>query len=279
MENGGYKLKKLTEDITLLYGFAEECCMYAVKGRDKVLLVDTGMGTGDLKKALEAIAPGLPAIVVNTHGHADHCGGNSQFPQIYLHQGSYADADRAEEEKKTLPADKEVEGIVKYDWEKLPVKDGDCFDLGGKTLEVIETPGHTPGCISLLDREDRILFGGDLVVSNDHCTHMLAYVEWFSFSTVSIETLLRSLEKVESRADEFDYILGGHDAFLLEKKYLYQIIDMCRSILDGSAEPFHPQLNPHYGNITCWKLEREDTAILYHDEVIFDKKKGGDDGT
>ena len=51
MKNGGYKLKELGNDITLLYGFAEECCMYALKGRDKVLLVDTGMGTGDLKKA------------------------------------------------------------------------------------------------------------------------------------------------------------------------------------------------------------------------------------
>lgn len=279
MKNGGYKLDKITEDITLLYGFPEECCMYAIKGREKVMLVDTGMGTGNLKAALEAIAPGLPYIAVNTHGHADHCGGNAQFPRVYLHPGSYADADRAEEEKKTLPAANEVEGIAKYQWEKIPLKDGDMIDLGGKTIEVIETPGHTPGCLSLLDREDRILFGGDLVVSNDHCTHMLAYVEWFRFSTVSVETLLRSLEKVQARENEFDYILGGHDAFLLGKKYLHQIIDMCRSILDGSAKPFHPQLDPHYGNISCWKLEREDTAILYHDEVIFDKKEDTAGGT
>jgi len=236
------------------------------------MLVDTGMGTGDLKKALEALAPGKEYIVINTHGHADHCGGNSQFPEIYLHSGSYADADKAEEEKKTLPADQELEGISKFDWQKRPVKDGDIIDLGNKTIEVIETPGHTPGCISLLDKEDRILFGGDLVVSNDHCSHMLAYVEWFHFSTVSIETFFRSLEKVEKRGDDFDYILGGHDAFLLDKKYLYQIIDMCRSILDGSAKPYHPQLDPHYGNITCWRLDREDTSILYHDEIAFDPK-------
>lgn len=248
--------------------------MYVVKGRDKLMLVDTGMGTGDLKKALETIGPSMPYVVLNTHGHADHCGGNSQFPCVYLHPGSYADADGAETEKKTLAADREVAGITKYAWSKLPVRDGDVFDLGSKTIEVIETPGHTPGCISLLDREDRILFSGDLVVSNDHCTHMLAYVEWFSFSTVSIETLLRSLEKIEKRSGQFDYILGGHDAFLLDKKYLTQLIDMCRSIIDGSARPYHPQLPPNYGNISCWKLEREDTAILYHDEVIFDRFPG-----
>lgn len=272
MENGGYCFKRLTDSITLLYGFAQECAMYAVEGRDRVLLVDTGMGTGDLKTALEALAPGKPVIAVNTHGHADHCGGNSQFPEIYLHPGSYADADRAEEEKKTLPAENELEGITKFEWKKHPVYEGDIIDLGGKTIEVIETPGHTPGCISLLDREDRILFGGDLVVSNDHCTHMLAYVEWFHFSTVSIETFCRSLEKVTAREGEFDFILGGHDGFLLDKKYLYQITDMCRSILDGSAQPYHPVLAPHYGNITCWRLDRENTSILYHDEIIFDKK-------
>ena len=272
MENGGYKLKKLTDCITLLYGFAQECAMYAVEGKNKILLVDTGMGTGDLKAALEAIAPGKPAIVVNTHGHADHCGGNAQFQEIYLSPGAYADADKADEEKKTLPAENELEGITKYEWKKCPLYGGEIIDIGGKTFEIINTPGHTPGCISLLDREDKILFGGDLVVSNDHCTHMLAYVEWMEFSTVSIETFYKSLKKIAAMESKFDFILGGHDNFLLDKKYLYQIMDMCRSILDGSAKPYHPVLAPHYGNITCWRLDSENTSILYHDEVIFDKK-------
>ncbi len=273
MKYGGYQLKEITPDITLLYGFPEECCMYVLKGKEKLLLVDTGMGTGNLNEALAAIGPGLPVLVFNTHGHADHCGGNSQFPAIYLHEGSFADADRAEEEKKTLPGAEPVEGLPCYDWKKVPVREGDVFDLGGKTIEVIETPGHTPGCICLLDREDRILFCGDLVVGKDHGEHMLAYVEWFSFSTVSIETLHRSLQKIRDREDEWDVLLGGHDAFPLEKKYLYQLMDMCGDILSGKAEPFHPVLPAQYGNITCWKLEREDTCILYHDEVIFDRKK------
>lgn len=271
MKNGGYQLTRLTDRITLLHGFAQECCMYALEGSEKIALIDTGMGTGDLKAALAAIAPGKQWIAINTHGHADHCGGNSQFPEIWLHPGAYADADRAEEEKKTLPADKEVEGIIKYEWKKVPVKEGDVIDLGDRTLEVIETPGHTPGCISLLDRTDRILFGGDAVVSNDHCTHMLAYVQWFPFSTVSIETFLRSLKKLEARGAEFDWILGGHDSFALDKKYLMQIIDMCETIVNGTAKPFHPQLPAQYGDIQCWKLERENTAILYHDEIIYDK--------
>jgi len=271
MINGGYKFKEICPGVTLLYGFSQECCMYAVEGSEKIMLVDTGMGTGNLSEALASLAPNKAPLVVNTHGHADHCGGNSQFPKIFLHPGSYGDADNAEEEKKTLPADKELEGITHFDWEKSPLKDGDIIYLGGKTIEVIETPGHTPGCLSFLDREDRVLFCGDLVVSNDHCTHMLAYVEWFRFSTVSIASFYRSLEKIEKIQDKFDFILGGHDNFPLDKKYLYQIMDMCREILSGAAQPYHPKLDPHYGNISCWRLDREDTSILYHDEIIFDK--------
>ena len=272
---GGYLLKKVAADTTLLYGFAQECCMYVINGRDRVLLVDTGMGTGDLKAALAAIAPGKPAVVVNTHGHADHCGGNDQFPEVFLHPGAWADADHAEEEKKTLPAEEAMAGVEHYAWARRPLKQGEQIELGDRCIEVIETPGHTPGCLSFLDRKQRVLLCGDLVCSNDHCTHMLAYVEWFRFSTVSIETFLRSLEKVERLGAEYDVLCGGHDQQPLEKKYLTQIIDLCRSILDGTAKPYHPQLAPHYGNIQCWRLDGPDTAILYQDEVIFDRPAEG----
>ena len=71
MKNGGYQLTRLTDRITLLHGFAQECCMYALEGSEKIALIDTGMGTGDLKAALAAIAPGKQWIAINTHGHAD----------------------------------------------------------------------------------------------------------------------------------------------------------------------------------------------------------------
>ena len=45
----------------------------------------------------------------------------------------------------------------------IPVRDGNSIDLGGRRLEVIEIPGHTPGSIAILDVERRILFSGDTV--------------------------------------------------------------------------------------------------------------------
>lgn len=272
MEADKYKIKKLTDSIYLLYGFPQECCIFVLNGSEKTALIDTGMGTGDLNAALEEIAPGKPRVVVNTHAHVDHCGGNSQFPEVWLHPGAYADADHAEAERDTLPHGEASSDVKHFQWQRRPLREGDEIDLGDRKLEVIETPGHTPGCICLLDRRDRVLFCGDLVGSNDHCTHMLAYVEWFRFSTVSIETFNRSLRKIQALEGDFDYMLGGHDAFPLDKKYLRQLLTLTGAILDGTARAYHPQLPPQYGNIQCWRVDGEDTAILYHDEVIFDKK-------
>ena len=58
----------------------------------------------------------------------------------------------------------------------------------------------------------------------------------------------------------------------MDKEYLDWVIEMCSSILDGTADAFHPQLPPVYGNIICWKVELGKSAILYQDETVFDKK-------
>ena len=52
--------------------------------KDKALLVDTGMGVGDLAALVRSLTP-LPVIVVNTHGHPDHAGGNGGFDEFFLH--------------------------------------------------------------------------------------------------------------------------------------------------------------------------------------------------
>lgn len=82
-----------------------------------------------------------------------------------------------------------------------PIKGGDVIDLGGKTLEVYELPGHTPGGILLLLREERILFTGDSVnhhlwMQLDGCPEMQEYV--------------KALDKIMFLEKEADVILHGH---------------------------------------------------------------------
>lgn len=120
--------------------------VYLVVGQ-QAALIDAGLEDGDLVQArldhLKEISSPQPSYIVLTHGHHDHLGGVGRFKsatgaRLVCHQ---------------LIALGEVK-----------VKDGDRVDLGGLTLEVIHTPGHSPGHICLYLRERQILFSGDHVL-------------------------------------------------------------------------------------------------------------------
>ena len=78
-----FKTSLIGEGIWSISGSANDQ-MYLVQGRDKALLVDTGMGVGDLAGLVRSLTS-LPVMVVNTHGHPDHAGGNGGFDEVYLH--------------------------------------------------------------------------------------------------------------------------------------------------------------------------------------------------
>lgn len=169
-------------------------------GSEKALLWDTGNGYADLKAAVEKITK-LPLIVVNSHGHLDHSCGNYQFDQgIYIHpkdmelcrehNAREMRAYSAEIAKGMIGINSPMGGVPRtFDADHyisqdcgnlLPVQEGFVFDLGGKTLEVVDLPGHTLGSIGLLYRERKILFSGDAVNNNiflflEHSTSLSEY--------------------------------------------------------------------------------------------------------
>ena len=138
---------------------AHEATGYLVTGRDRACVIDTMNGYCDLYQAVRKITD-KPVTVVNTHGHPDHIFGNMYFEEAYMN-----------------PADGELARMftespefLEYAGEKghiMPpfrdIRPGDVIDLGGRTLEVFGLPGHTPGGILLLLREDRVLFTGDSI--------------------------------------------------------------------------------------------------------------------
>ena len=85
--------------------------------------------------------------------------------------------------------------------EFVTVKNGHVFNLGGRQLEVIETPGHTPGSICLVDRENKLLFSGD----NNNTAVWLFLPE-----SLHLSTYLISLRNLAARISEFKTILPGH---------------------------------------------------------------------
>jgi len=151
----------------------EETISYLILGEKQALLFDTGMGISDIRKVTAELTH-LPIIVLNSHSHNDHVGGNWQFETVY---GMDADFTRTNAKGSRQDAQDELgpgmicgdlpTGFDSKSYATRPWKisrflhDHDKINLGGRTLEILSTPGHTPDAISLLDRARGLLFSGD----------------------------------------------------------------------------------------------------------------------
>ncbi len=212
--------------------------IYLVEGTEKALLIDTGTGMADLKGYAESLTD-LPIVVVNTHGHPDHAGGNFQFETVYLHPRDFTLASQftnpeshANSVKNTLDQNPELESVLIADIsnypepELMPIEAGYIFELGGRELEVIEVPGHTPGSLVLLDKQNQMVFSGDN-------NNMLVWL--FLDHCLPLETYLQSLRDLNERVDEFDTMFPGHGG-PIESGFIAEQIQCVQNILSGDCE-------------------------------------------
>jgi hydroxyacylglutathione hydrolase len=197
--------------------------IYLVEGEKNDLLIDTSMGAYSLK---EAIAPYLkhPLLVLDTHGHPDHAGGNGEFDKVYLHQAdlklflescqvSYRFSDLQKQFGKE--ADKLKDVMVPFKNNVIPLNDCDVIDLGNRRLSVIWTPGHTHGSVCLYDEKAEVLFTGDTVTEAGQWIYLPV--------STSLKTYDESLKKLLQMKLKIRYLMPGHtpapiDPLMIEKK-------------------------------------------------------------
>lgn len=145
---------------------------YLITGQRRALLIDTGTGIGDLAAEVARLTD-KPVTVAATHGHPDHIGGRRCFKEMYISgqekfvriYGSLA------VRKMSFGKDTAAKyGLKKSDVRRggfktklLPLNDDTVFDLGGRTVSCLSTPGHTAGSMIFLLHEDRLMFTGDNV--------------------------------------------------------------------------------------------------------------------
>lgn len=227
-----------------LLGLSNEF-FYLVLGDRLAAYVDTGFGFGDLTALARRFTP-LPLLVLNTHGHSDHAGGDIQFPQVYA---CPEDWDMVRRVCRAGPPDAMAADLLAkagiftgpdpvfapegHEPELLPIRDGDRFDLGGVTLEAIAMPGHSRGCVSFLFREARILFSGDSCGPQPLLMLPADPPEPGRYSSAPLEVYRRSLRKLIRRDAEFDRILNCHKAGELPKSCLYGVLDAVEGVLEG----------------------------------------------
>lgn len=164
-----FKSEMITDDIRRIHGFSDEQ-MYLIEGSERAALIDTGCGIGDLKAYTDRLTE-KEIIVILTHGHLDHALGADPFDTVYV---NHADDEVYERHKQ--PDYRELYYGIIPGYEQLEpqdrapamdfgrarnLEDGQEFDLGGLTLKIIACPGHTPGSMTVLVKEERILIAGD----------------------------------------------------------------------------------------------------------------------
>ncbi|MDE0046099.1 MAG: MBL fold metallo-hydrolase [bacterium] len=152
------------------------CNIWHVRGRDRDMLVDSGMGVVSLVEQVALVAE-RPCLAVASHTHFDHIGCHHEFAERLCHPheaGLMAQPTRAN----TLADPYVTDDIFtrrppgpyssrSYAVRSAPatrlVNEGDRVDLGDRSFEVMHTPGHSPGSIMLWEAATGILFSGDTV--------------------------------------------------------------------------------------------------------------------
>ena len=172
-----FTIEKIDNDTFAVseYRHWEETHCWLLCGKERALLIDSGLGVCDIRSVIDALTD-LPVTVVTTHVHWDHIGSHRSFDNIGVYE--------AEKEwlnghfplplsavRKNLaakpcefPEDFDIDRYEIFQGEpQFLLHDNDVIDLGNRTVQVIHTPGHSPGHCCFYEPERKYMYTGDLI--------------------------------------------------------------------------------------------------------------------
>ena len=196
---------------------------YLVEGSKEALVIDVCSGQEGFRDIVRQLIGNKSVAAALTHGHFDHSGGIKYFPEVLLHKADTG----------FLP--KDATARHKY------IDDGTVLDLGGKKIEVIAIPGHSPGSVAFFDRAGRYIMTGDAVGST---------MVWMQISSLPLTVYLESVKKLEVLKDGIDELYVGHheqEKVKLTPQYISDMRIVTEKVLDGTIETIPYEMGSRSG--------------------------------
>ena len=236
-----FEVYRVDDGVYAIYepGQFEEVMSFLITGTDFALLFDTGLGIGNIRTVVDQLTD-LDVVVLNSHTHYDHIGGNHLFETIYGLDTEYTRT------RALGSAPEAVAGFLQdgWVWKPLPdgfsradyqsrafeidhiVGEGDTIDVGGRVLEILHTPGHAPDSICLIDRENRVLFTGDTFYLAPLYTHIPGG---------SFEDYSRTASRLAGLAGDIDRAFTSHNVPVVDADYMTALGAAFDAIESGTA--------------------------------------------
>jgi len=228
----------------------EEVISYLILGDERAVLLDTGMGIGNIRAEIERLT-NLPIVVVNSHSHYDHIGGNHCFDEIWAFddEGEIARIERGltrAECRRFLQPGTFLDlppgfDPTAYEIRPAPVTrrlhHREIISLGGRTLTVHGTPGHSPGSLCLLESRDGLLFTGDTFYPGMLYAH---------FDDSDFDAYRQSLQHLVGLLERVSHLCPAHNEAHVPKEMLARAAGAFERIAAGQVD-----------------FERQDNVRLY----------------
>ena len=253
MMDNWFTVGQIDKDTWMLseYRHPEETHCYLLNGSGRSLLIDTGLGIFNIYDEVRKLTDN-PVTAVATHIHWDHIGGLKYFPDFYAHRKELKWLSGEfplpiEMIKKMavghcdLPENYDIDTYTVFQGMSTRVlNDGDIIDIGGRRIQVLHTPGHSPGHMCFWEKEKGYLFTGDLVYKGT----LFAY-----YPSTNPEDYLKSLEKISQLPVE--RVFPGDHSLDIQPEILIRMRNAFRR-LEEEGKLQHGSGAFDYGDWVVW---------------------------